>query len=39
LTPTSILIEPHRLLLADDPHGVFEFARPDQLATPIPKTK
>jgi hypothetical protein len=39
LTPTSILIEPHRLLLADDPHGVFEFARPDRLATPIPKTK
>ncbi|HEV2313848.1 MAG TPA: hypothetical protein VGR94_00970 [Candidatus Acidoferrales bacterium] len=39
LTPTSILVEPHRLLLADDPHGVFEFTRPDQLATPSPKTK
>lgn len=39
LTPTSILIEPHRLLLADDPHGVFEFARPDQLAVPAPKAK
>ncbi len=39
LAATSILVEPHRLLLADDPHGIFEFARPDQPATPIPKTK
>ncbi|MHB8753949.1 MAG: NHL repeat-containing protein [Candidatus Acidiferrales bacterium] len=39
LAATSILIEPHRLLLADDPHGIFEFARPDQPATPAPKTK
>lgn len=39
LTPTSILVEPHRLLLADDPHGVFEFARPDLPATLTPKTK
>ncbi|HVB08692.1 MAG TPA: hypothetical protein VNF00_07055 [Candidatus Acidoferrales bacterium] len=39
LAATSILVEPHRLLLADDPHGIFEFARPDQLATPAPKTK
>ena len=39
LAATSILIEPHRLLLADDPYGIFEFARPDQPATPAPKTK
>ena len=39
LAATSILVEPHRLLLADDPHGIFEFARPDQPATPAPKTK
>ncbi|HEV2615941.1 MAG TPA: hypothetical protein VGU63_04940 [Candidatus Acidoferrales bacterium] len=39
LTPTSILVEPHRLLLADDPHGIFEFARPDQPAAPSSKTK
>ncbi|MGB6823687.1 MAG: hypothetical protein WBE21_16540, partial [Candidatus Acidiferrales bacterium] len=39
LTPTSILIEPRRLLLADDPHGVFEFARTDQPAVPAPKAK
>lgn len=41
LSATAILVEPHRLLLADDPHGIFEFARPDQPAmpTPVPKTK
>ncbi|MGH9727806.1 MAG: hypothetical protein ACRD4V_04355 [Candidatus Acidiferrales bacterium] len=39
LTPTSILVEPHRLLLADDPHGIFEFPRPDQPAAPSSKTK
>ena len=33
LAAASILVEPHRLLLADDPHGIFEFARPDQPAT------
>ncbi|MGH9710002.1 MAG: hypothetical protein ACRD37_05615 [Candidatus Acidiferrales bacterium] len=39
LAATSILVEPHRLLLADDPHGIFEFARPDRSATPAPKAK
>src|SRR5487761_79206 len=39
LTAKSILVEPHRLLLADDPQGVFEFARPDQPSAPAPKTK
>lgn len=29
LSATAILIEPRRILLADDPHGIFEFARPD----------
>lgn len=29
LPASAILIEPKRLLLADDPHGIFEFARPD----------
>lgn len=37
LNPTAILIEPHRILLADDPHGVFEFARPDLPKVPAPK--
>ena len=39
LAATSILVEPHRLLLADDPHGIFEFARPDQPITPAAKAK
>ncbi|MGH9864060.1 MAG: hypothetical protein ACRD4H_01465, partial [Candidatus Acidiferrales bacterium] len=39
LAATSILVEPHCLLLADDPHGIFEFARPDQFATSAPKAK
>src|SRR5487761_87343 len=39
LAATSILIEPHRLLLTDGPCGTFYFARPDQPATPAPKTK
>ncbi|HEV2289328.1 MAG TPA: hypothetical protein VGR81_10285 [Candidatus Acidoferrales bacterium] len=38
LNATAILIEPHRILLADDPHGVFEFARPDLRKAPTPKT-
>lgn len=29
LNATAILVEPRQLLLADDPQGVFEFARPD----------
>jgi hypothetical protein len=39
LTPTAILVEPHRLLLADDPQGVFDFARPDESAQPAVKSK
>jgi hypothetical protein len=39
LTPSAILIEPHRILLADDPQGVFEFARPDLPYVPAAKTK
>lgn len=38
LTPTTILVEPNRLLLADDPHGIFEFARPDEAAKPASKS-
>jgi len=34
---SAILIEPHRILLADDPNGIFEFARPD--LPPPAKTK
>ncbi|MGH9737282.1 MAG: hypothetical protein ACRD4X_01680, partial [Candidatus Acidiferrales bacterium] len=30
LYPDAILVEPDRLLLADDPLGVFSFARPDR---------
>jgi hypothetical protein len=37
LTATAILVEPNRLLLADDPHGIFEFARPDEPTKPTPK--
>lgn len=39
LTPSAILVEPNRLLLADDPHGIFEFARPDEAAKPASKSK
>lgn len=39
LAASSILIEPRRILLADDPHGVFEFARPDLPPTAPAKTK
>jgi hypothetical protein len=39
LNPTAILIEPHRILLADDPHGIFEFERPDLPAVRPPKAK
>ncbi|HKW88151.1 MAG TPA: hypothetical protein VJN21_05290 [Candidatus Acidoferrales bacterium] len=38
LTPVAILVEPHRLLLADDPHGIYEFARPDESPTPATKS-
>lgn len=39
LSASAILIEPHRILLADDPHGIFEFARPDLPPVPPAKTK
>jgi hypothetical protein len=39
LNAAAILVEPHRLLLADDPHGIFEFTRPDLPAMPPAKTK
>ncbi len=37
LPASAILIEPKRILLADDPHGIFEFARPD--IPPVPAAK
>jgi hypothetical protein len=37
LTPSAILVESDRLLLADDPHGIFEFARPDEIQKAAPK--
>jgi hypothetical protein len=33
LKPTALLVEPDRLLIASDPWGVFEFARPDKLSS------
>jgi hypothetical protein len=39
LHATAILVEPGRILLADDPHGIFAFARPDHPATPTAKAK
>lgn len=35
--PISILVEPNRLLLAADPLGIYEFARPDKPSTTSPK--
>jgi hypothetical protein len=32
LRPTSILVEPNRLLVAADPYGIYEFPRPDKPA-------
>ncbi len=32
LKPTSILVEPNRLLIAADPFGIYEFPRPDKPA-------
>jgi hypothetical protein len=32
LKPTALLVEPDRLLVAADPWGIFEFARPDKPA-------
>ena len=34
LYPDAILVEPDRLLLADDPLGIFSFRRPDRNAAP-----
>jgi hypothetical protein len=39
LTASAILIEPRRILLADNSHGIFEFARPDLPPAPPAKTK
>jgi len=44
IRPTSILVEPNRILVASDPWGIFEFPRPDQpssapAATPTPQLK
>jgi len=36
LEPKAILVEPGRLLLAVDPLGIFEFARPDQTVIEVP---
>jgi len=30
LKPTSILVEPDRILIASDPWGIYEFPRPDR---------
>lgn len=32
LKPTALLVEPDRLLIASDPWGVFQFARPDKVS-------
>jgi len=34
LQPVGILVESDRILLVTDPTGIYEFARPDKLATP-----
>jgi hypothetical protein len=39
LPACAILIEPHRILLADDPQGIFEFSRPDLPPVLPAKTK
>ena len=39
LTASAILIEPHRILLGDELHGIFEFARPDLPAIPAANKK
>jgi hypothetical protein len=33
LKPTALLVEPDRLLIASDPWGVFQFARPDKVSS------
>lgn len=39
LNASAIIIEAHRILLADNPHGVFSFARPDLPAPPTAQAK
>lgn len=39
LNATAILVEPNRILLADDPHGIFAFARPDRPPVAAAKAK
>jgi hypothetical protein len=36
LEPNVILVEPNRILLAEDPLGIFEFARPDKASPSAP---
>jgi hypothetical protein len=36
IKPTAILVEPDRILIASDPWGVYEFARPDKPSAPLP---
>lgn len=33
LKPAAVLVEPDRILIAADPWGIFEFARPDKIAS------
>jgi hypothetical protein len=37
LKPVALLVEPDRLLIATDPWGIYEFARPDKLAAGSPR--
>jgi hypothetical protein len=37
IEPIAILVEPDRLILADDPIGIFDFARPDKQAPELPQ--
>ena len=39
LKPTALLVEPDRLLVAADPWGIFEFARPDKPSPPLGQFK
>ncbi|MGC1830808.1 MAG: hypothetical protein WA663_10425 [Candidatus Acidiferrales bacterium] len=39
LEPIAILVEPDRILLAADPYGIFDFARPDKLPSPAAPTR
>jgi len=39
IRPTALLVEPDRILIASDPWGIYEFARPDKASTPLPATE